>query len=100
MNGNALSIGSTFTQSDIDNGGLAYAHNADGGSLDGFRFHVEDGIGGWAGTPEFTITIDEDDNPFDLEDGSKSTPWRIILLEKDLNFIIREIARLLDINMG
>ncbi len=68
LNGTTLTIGSTFTQVDIDNGNLSYKHNNNEATTDKFRFHVEDGVGGFAGTPEFTIQINPDSNPFDLED--------------------------------
>ena len=69
LNGAALIIGQTFLQTDIDAGNLSYEHNEAGAASDEFRFHVEDGIGGWAGSPAFTITVLEDTNPFDLGNG-------------------------------
>ena len=42
--------------------------NGNGATEDRFRFHVEDGVGGFAGTPEFTIQINPDSNPFNLAD--------------------------------
>jgi subtilisin-like proprotein convertase family protein len=70
LNGTELAVGSTFTQSQIDAGELSYKHNETAGTNDAFRFHVEDGQGGWAGSPSFIIEVVEDMNPFDLEDGN------------------------------
>lgn len=69
LNGTALAVGSTFTQAQIDAGGLSYKHDAAAGTNDSFRFHVEDGQGGWAGSPSFIIEVVEDINRFNLEDG-------------------------------
>ncbi|MCB9893539.1 MAG: tandem-95 repeat protein [Planctomycetes bacterium] len=56
-----LSVGNTFTQSDIDVGNLSYTHNAGETTSDSFTFHVLDGAGGTlgsAGSPlAFAITI-------------------------------------------
>ena len=69
LNGTALVVGNAFKQSEIINGNLSYSHDENKTSTtDKFRFHVDDGIGGWAGTPDFAITIEEDNNRFDLED--------------------------------
>ncbi|MGB0862845.1 MAG: reprolysin-like metallopeptidase [Saprospiraceae bacterium] len=69
LNGTALSVGNTFTQSEINAGLLSYKHDEAAGISDAFRFHVEDGQGGWAGSPSFIIDIVEDINRFDLEAG-------------------------------
>jgi subtilisin-like proprotein convertase family protein len=51
-----LTVGSTFTQSDIDNGMLRYFdYGTSGGGQDFFRFTVSDGVGGYYGTPVFLI---------------------------------------------
>ena len=69
LNGTALEIGATFKQSDMENGGLVYNNDESStATADKFRFHVDDGVGGWVGTPDFTITIVEDNNRFGLED--------------------------------
>lgn len=71
LNGTILEVGSTFKQSDFDNGSLLYSNDASStATADKFRFHVDDGIGGWVGTPDFEITIVEDDNRFGLDDNN------------------------------
>ncbi len=54
-----LGVGGQFRQSSINAGNVKYLH--DGGSeiFDQFNFAVEDGEGGWFGTPAFNIKIDE-----------------------------------------
>lgn len=69
LNGVELAIGSTFTQAEISANSLKYMHNEGGSDADKFRFHVADGVGGWAGSPNFTIEIVEDVNVFGLEGG-------------------------------
>jgi hypothetical protein len=72
LNGTALNIGSTFTQTDIDNGNLTYQHTGVEAEVDAFQFDVRDTDGGWYGTPYFTIKTGESagiatvDNPFAL----------------------------------
>ncbi|MFT5833385.1 MAG: subtilisin-like proprotein convertase family protein [Cognaticolwellia sp.] len=72
LNGTALNIGSTFTQTDIDNGNLTYQHTGIEAEVDAFQFDVRDTDGGWYGTPYFTIKTGESagiatvDNPFAL----------------------------------
>lgn len=59
LNGTALTQGSTFTQTDIDNGNLSYEHEGTAAETDNFQFDVRDGDGGWYGTPFFTIEAGE-----------------------------------------
>jgi subtilisin-like proprotein convertase family protein len=72
LNGTALTVGSTFTQTDIDNGNLTYKHTGTAIEIDNFQFDVRDTNGGWYGTPYFTIKTGENtgiataDNPFAL----------------------------------
>ena len=54
-----IGLGDEFTQSDIDNGDLRYAHNGNTAMTDAFQFTVRDGEGGWFGAPLFEIEIDE-----------------------------------------
>ena len=57
---NPLEAGMTFRQSTINAGNLRYVHNGGSETMDGFTFAVEDGEGGWFGTPRFEIEIDPD----------------------------------------
>ena len=75
LNGTTLTVGSTFTQTDIDNENLTYKHTGIAAEIDNFRFDVSDINGGWYGAPFFTIEVgdtEEDtgiatpDNPFAL----------------------------------
>lgn len=59
LNGAALTQGSTFIQTDIDNGNLTYEHEGIEAETDSFQFDVRDGDGGWYGTPFFTIEAEE-----------------------------------------
>jgi subtilisin-like proprotein convertase family protein len=58
--GNPLDVGMTFRQTTINAGNLSYVHNGGPETSDGFTFAVEDGDGGWFGTPRFEIEIDPD----------------------------------------
>lgn len=53
--GGALQAGAQFSQADIDAGALRYFHYGGSEPVDGFRFMVTDGAGGFLGTPEFVI---------------------------------------------
>ncbi|MFT5765930.1 MAG: hypothetical protein ACI8X3_003368, partial [Saprospiraceae bacterium] len=55
---NPMEVGMTFRQETIDAGNLSYVHNGGPETTDGFTFAVEDGEGGWFGTPRFEIEID------------------------------------------
>ena len=57
---NPLEVGMTFRQSTINAGNLKYVHNGGPEMTDGFTFAVEDGEGGWFGTPRFEIEMDPD----------------------------------------
>lgn len=53
-----LSVGGKFTMSDVYASRVRY-HNTDGSAKnDFFTFIVEDGTGGWLGTPKFNFKID------------------------------------------
>ncbi len=54
-----LGIGSTFTMSDVHSQKVAYVNTNPDATYDYFTFIVEDGTGGWLGTPRFNIVIDE-----------------------------------------
>ncbi len=59
LNGNALAIGSTFTQDDINNNRITYVYtgNAALPTNDGFNYLVKDTEGGWFGVNTFNIQI-------------------------------------------
>jgi len=54
--GQALSVGSVFTQADLDNSRITYTHNGSENYSDGFNFTVSDG-GGAAVPGNYTITV-------------------------------------------
>ena len=57
----ALNLGSVFTQSQIDAGGLVYTHDGSESSADSFSFSVSDGDGGTtAGSFSITVTPTND----------------------------------------
>lgn len=60
LNGDTLSVGDTFTQTDINRLSLLYAHDGSETERDSFTFLIEDGTGGWLPPEPFYITIDED----------------------------------------
>ncbi len=59
LNGVPLGIGDHFTMTDVHLAKMSYT-NTDGNAVyDFFSFIVEDGTGGWLGTPKMHIVIDE-----------------------------------------
>ncbi|MBK8623670.1 MAG: T9SS type A sorting domain-containing protein [Saprospiraceae bacterium] len=70
LNGNPLSVGATFTQSDINNASLRYTHDGSSNPGDRFTFTVFDGQGGWVPITSFTFEVDES-FPSDTKDVSK-----------------------------
>ncbi len=58
--GEALTVGQSFTQSDLNNNGISYVHES--GSTDpendNFVFVVDDSEGGWIGLTNFDIEVD------------------------------------------
>jgi hypothetical protein len=57
LNGVALLVNETFTQADINNGLLTYAHNGSETTSDTFHFTVSDGGNGSIGDTTFSITV-------------------------------------------
>jgi len=55
-----LTAGSHFTQQDIDSGKIHYENDDPDATEDFFSFTVEDGAGGWFGTPRYNISIHDD----------------------------------------
>lgn len=56
---NQLEVGQTFHQSSINAGNVRYAHDGGPAEFDNFTFAVTNGDGGWFGTPQFNIKMDE-----------------------------------------
>jgi subtilisin-like proprotein convertase family protein len=59
VSGAAAAIGTIFTQQDIEDGRIRYAHNGNAVTEDSYTYTVNDGEGGWIPTTESTITIGE-----------------------------------------
>ena len=62
LDGVILEVGDGFDQADIDWHDVRYFHTdptQEDGDTDEFYFIVEDGTGGWLGTPKFTLIVDE-----------------------------------------
>ncbi|MBW2255462.1 MAG: tandem-95 repeat protein, partial [Deltaproteobacteria bacterium] len=57
LDGTALALNDTFTQDDIDQGLVAYAHGGAEVTTDGFQFLVSDGAGGTNGSTLFEIDV-------------------------------------------
>jgi hypothetical protein len=60
LNGEVLTVGSTFTQEQINSGAVRYNQTSGENDLDSFKFTVNDGEGGWTGTHTFNINANED----------------------------------------
>ncbi|MFK7771244.1 MAG: reprolysin-like metallopeptidase, partial [Saprospiraceae bacterium] len=56
--GSEVNVGEIFRQSSLDAGNVIYVHNGDPNQFDSFTFTVNDGEGGFFGTPQFDIEID------------------------------------------
>jgi len=62
FDGETLEVGDQFHQANIDWSDIRYFHTdatQEVGDTDEFYFIVEDGTGGWLGTPKFTLVLDE-----------------------------------------
>lgn len=72
LNGNALAIGSTFTQDDINNNRLTYVFTSNVllPINDGFNYLVKDTEGGWFGVNTFNIQVEKTNATNDLLDES------------------------------
>jgi subtilisin-like proprotein convertase family protein len=59
LDGATLEVGSTFSQSDIDQNLLRYQNTAADATQDGFTFVVQDGTGGWIPITRFELVMDD-----------------------------------------
>ncbi len=59
LNGTQLGVGDRFNMADIHAQKVAYVNTDGSANYDFFTFIVEDGTGGWHGTPKMNIVIDE-----------------------------------------
>lgn len=59
LNGQALSVGSVFTQDDLNNGKVRYESVPDYEGDEYFSFTVKDNAGGWVGITNFNIWADD-----------------------------------------
>ncbi len=94
-------IGSTFSQSDIDEKAIRYQHNGSEIVEDGFHFTVIDGEGGWINLTPYVINMDENFTSSVLDEGIEyfsfnafpnptSNAWNIkISTEESNNFNLR-----------
>jgi VCBS repeat-containing protein len=57
LNGAPLAVSGTFTQDDIDQGRVTYAHDGSETTGDAFTFSVGDGSGGSIGATSFNVTV-------------------------------------------
>lgn len=57
LNGSALAVNGTFTQADINNGALKFAHDGTDTTSDSFSFSVSDGAGGTVSGQTFSFTV-------------------------------------------
>ncbi len=57
LNGAPLVLNGTFTQANLNNGALRYAHNGSETTSDSFSFSVSDGVGGNVAGQSFHFTI-------------------------------------------
>ena len=85
--GNEVNVGDHFRQSSLDGGNVVYIHNGGPELFDGFTFTVTDGEGGFIGTPQFNIKID-DSVMVDVEDVFKNNEVSIFPNPNDGNFNI------------
>ncbi|MBK9016881.1 MAG: hypothetical protein IPM82_24020 [Saprospiraceae bacterium] len=62
LDGQTLGVGGHFTMSDVFNNYLTYTNTNAAALYDYFTFSVNDGEGGYTGTPRFNIKMDADAN--------------------------------------
>jgi Ca2+-binding RTX toxin-like protein/subtilase family serine protease len=79
LNGNALSLGSSFTQANLDNGNIAYQHNGGETTQDAFKFTLADPTGNALSETTFGISV----NP--VNDAPIANADKVLLLTEDSN---------------
>ncbi len=90
LNGVNLAVGETFSQDDINNGGLTYKHNGSFTLSDAFDFNVSDGIeGNTINTTVFTIVITLV-NDLPIASGDSLTTNEDISLDVDLHSLVSD----------
>lgn len=70
LDGETLELGGTYHQANLDWSDVRYYHtdaSQEPGDTDEFYFIVEDGTGGWLGTPKFTLVLDENVATTDID---------------------------------
>ena len=70
LDGVTLNVGDAYNQADLDWADVRYHHTDPSqvvGDMDEFYFIVEDGTGGWLGTPKFTLILDENVATTDID---------------------------------
>jgi len=68
-NRESISVGTQFTQADLNNGLFKYRHDTDATEgTDRFAFTVTDGEGGWIGITPFEIVLDENATTVSIEE--------------------------------
>lgn len=72
LNGQIIQNGDQFSQQDINDNRLNYTHNGDLATTDAFTFIVRNPEGGWVGSVEFPISIDQSNVTSTTEIGLES----------------------------
>lgn len=68
LNGNQLGVGDHFTMLDVYASAVEYTNTNTAASYDYFTFSVNDGTGGFFGTPRFNIVMDPNAPPSSVND--------------------------------
>ncbi len=90
LNGINLAVGETFSQEDINNGGLTYLHNGSNIISDAFVFNVSDGVeGNTISNNVFTI-ITTLANDLPIVSGDSLSTNEDISLDVDLNSLVSD----------
>ncbi len=75
LNGQPLGIGDHFTMLDVYSSAVQYTNTDPNATYDYFTFSVNDGNGGYFGTPRFNIIIDANADPTSVEDLAASNDF-------------------------
>ncbi len=101
-----ISVGTQFTQADLNNGAFKYRHDTDATEgTDEFTFTVSDGEGGWIGITPFQIVLDESETTVSVEEVLEETLVNLYpnpakdYLQVDLSAIAsqRALVRIFDV---